>query len=76
MSPGRLVRILTGGVPGFDPSAVLLSMALDDARDLADRVATIWSAEAVNGLDEQGLDVLTRTLTKELPLKTLIGSRL
>ena len=64
------MRMLTGDVPGFDPSAVLLSMALDDARDLADRMATTWSAEAVNGLDEQGLDVLARTLTKELPLTT------
>jgi hypothetical protein len=45
-------------------------MALDDARVLADRVATIWSAEAVNGFDEQGIDVLTRTLAKELPLMT------
>jgi hypothetical protein len=62
------VRFLTRGVSDFDPSAVLLSMTLDDARDLADRVASIWSAEAFDGVDQQGLCVLTRTLAEELPL--------
>jgi hypothetical protein len=64
------VRILTRGVSDFDPSAVLLSMALDDARELADRVASIWSAEAAEETDEQGLEVLTRALAEELPLLT------